>query len=127
MNLHAPIAAARDAVAPHPERPATAILHDSPDARLVVFRLAPGQRVAPHQSSSTVTLSVLQGSGLVSGAEGEREVEAGALVVYAPDELHGMRAVDTELLLLATITPRPGQPRTPLATADHPRDSGAHR
>ena len=105
--------AARHAVAAAPERPATAILHDSPDARLVVFRLAPGQHVTPHRSSSTVALQVLSGSGEVSGeadgAEPTRSVKAGDIVMYAPGELHGMRAAVDELLLLATITPRPGR------------------
>ena len=103
-----PRQAARAAVAAHPDRPATAVLHDGPDARLVVFRLAPGQAVPPHRSASTVTLAVLEGAGVLSGGDGDRACEAGDLVVYAPDELHGMRAADGELLLLATITPRPG-------------------
>jgi quercetin dioxygenase-like cupin family protein len=105
--------AALAAVAPPGDRPATALLLDSPDARLVIFRLAPGQVVTPHRSPSTVLLSVLKGSGLVSGDAGaepaERPCAAGDLVVYEPNELHGMRATDTELILLATITPRPGE------------------
>jgi quercetin dioxygenase-like cupin family protein len=103
-----PRAAARAASGAAPGRPATAILHDAPDARLVVFRLAPGQAVPPHRSASTVALSVLEGRGTLSGGDGERACAAGDVVVYAPDELHGMRADDAELLLLATITPRPG-------------------
>jgi quercetin dioxygenase-like cupin family protein len=101
-------AAARAAVAAHPDRPATAILHDSPDARLVVFRLAPGQFVAPHRSTSTVILLVLRGGGQLSGESAEQAVATGDIVVYQPNELHGMRANDEELLLLATIAPRPG-------------------
>jgi hypothetical protein len=32
------------------------------------------------------------------------------MVAYAPGELHGMRATEgAELLLMATITPRPGE------------------
>jgi quercetin dioxygenase-like cupin family protein len=104
--------AARGAVRVHPDRPATAIIHDSPDARLVVFHLAPGQAVAPHTSTSTVQLTVLAGGGFLSGSNGEESVEhqcvAGDVAVYAPSELHGMRADGDELLLLATITPRPG-------------------
>ena len=105
-----PTRAAREAVAAHPNRPATAILHDGPDARLVVFRLAPGQAVPPHRSASTVSLAVLEGAGVLSGGDGERACAAGDLAVYAPEELHGMRADrGAELLLLATITPRPGE------------------
>jgi quercetin dioxygenase-like cupin family protein len=107
-----PRRAARDAVAANPSRPATAIIEDSPDARLVVFRLAPGQAVPPHRSPSTVQLAVLEGAGVLTGEDGgaptERACAAGDVVLYAPSELHGMRAVDAELLLLATITPRPG-------------------
>jgi quercetin dioxygenase-like cupin family protein len=109
MKHLVPVQAARTAVSAHAGRPATAILHDSPDARLVVFRLAPGQAVPPHQSVSTVTLAVLEGTGVLSGGDGERTCSAGDVVVYAPNELHGMRATDGELLLLATITPRPGE------------------
>jgi quercetin dioxygenase-like cupin family protein len=111
-----PLAAARDAVAAHPDRPATAIIHDAPDARLVVFRLAPGQAVPPHRSASTVLLTVLEGSGVLSGegareggrSPSERVCAAGDTIAYEPNELHGMRADGGELLLLATITPRPG-------------------
>ena len=104
-----PRAAARAAVAANPLRPASAIVHDAPDARLVVFRLAPGQEVAPHTSPSTVLLTVLEGSGTLSGGDGERPCATGDVVTYEPGELHGMRATDGELLLLATIAPRPGE------------------
>jgi quercetin dioxygenase-like cupin family protein len=103
-----PRAAARAAHAASPVRPATAIVHDGNDARLVVFRLAPGQEVPVHRSASTVLLTVLEGEGTLAGADGERPCTTGDVVVYAPDEPHGMRATHGELLLLATITPRPG-------------------
>jgi len=103
------ISAARSAVGPNPEKPATAIIHESDDARLVVFRLAPGQQVPPHQSSSTVMLRVLEGSGILSGADGaEHSCVSGDMVVYEPNETHGMRSGNEALLLLATIAPRPG-------------------
>lgn len=108
MKAIDPIDAARTAVSAHPNRPATAVIHDSDDVRLVVFRLAPGQQVPPHTSHSTVMLNVLEGSGILSGGSGEIECSKGDLVTYEPNELHGMRANDEELLLLATISPRPG-------------------
>ena len=104
-----PRAASQGAVAASPSRPATATIFDSADARLVVFRIAPGQAVASHRSPSTVLLTVLRGSGVVSGADGERSCAAGEVIVYGPDEVHGMRAVEEELHLLAVITPRPGE------------------
>jgi len=107
-----PLRAAREAAAPNPTRPATAIVHDAPDARLVVFRIAPGQQVAPHRNTSSVHLAVLAGSGVLAGERGGAPEDvactAGDVVLYAPNELHAMRAESEELLLLATITPRPG-------------------
>lgn len=105
--LNAPDAA-REAVAAHPARPATALLHDHEDVRLVLFRIAPGQAVAPHTSPSSVVLHVVSGSGLVSGDGDERPVAPGDLVAYAPQELHGMRALAEELVIVAAIAPRPG-------------------
>ena len=107
-----PLRAARDAAAPNPARPGTATVHDSPDARLVVFRLGPGQQVPPHRNTSSVHLAVLAGAGVLTGEKDGTPVDvtcaAGDVVVYAPNELHAMRAESKELLLLATITPRPG-------------------
>ena len=113
MNiLGAPREAARQAVAPNPSRPAIAVLHDTADIRQVVFRIAPGQSVPPHRSGSTVLLTVLEGAGMLSGEEDGVSIEhhcvTGDLIAYEPNELHGMRAEGETLLLLATITPRPG-------------------
>ena len=107
MKVYDPAAVARTAVAAHRDRPAMSLIHDGTDARLVVFRIAAGQSVPVHTSGSTVVLHVLSGSGLVSGREGEREVSAGKVVAYEPQEPHGMRARTEELTLLAVITPRP--------------------
>lgn len=102
---------AANAVSAKPDRPATAIVHDGADARLVVFRIEPGQAVAPHSSTSTVVLSVVAGGGIVSDETDDRHVLAGDVVVYAPNELHGMRALEEQFIVLATIAPRPGPAR----------------
>jgi quercetin dioxygenase-like cupin family protein len=103
-----PIATARAAVAAQPARPATSMLLDTADARLVVFRIAPGQAVPPHRSEATVMLFVLDGAGIISGGDGERACAAGELVAFQPGEMHGMRALAETFHLLAVITPRPG-------------------
>ena len=109
MIRHDPGELAARAVSANPTRPAVAIALDTPDARLVVFRISPGQGVPLHTSSSTVVLSVVSGAGTIGGAESEVDVTAGDVVSFAPNEPHGMRAAGTELVLLATIAPRPGQ------------------
>lgn len=107
MKIVDPAAIAAGAVAANPTRPATAIAHDDADARLVSFRIEPGQEVKPHTSTSSVMLSIVSGRGTVTGADGEQPVRAGDLVIYARGELHGMRAGDEQLVILAIIAPRP--------------------
>jgi quercetin dioxygenase-like cupin family protein len=107
VKVYDPAAVARTAVAAHPSRPAMSLMHDGPDARLVVFRIAAGLSVPVHTSASSVVLHVLSGSGLVSGIDGELEVSAGTVIAYEPQEPHGMRAHTEELTLLAVIAPRP--------------------
>jgi len=89
-------------------RPAMTMLADSADARLLVFRFEPGQSLPPHRNGSTVIVTVLEGEGVFSGAEGEQQCAAGQVMTYAPSELHGIRALDAELLVLVTIAPSPG-------------------
>lgn len=113
MRALDPVAQARAAVAANPARPATAVIHESDDVRLVVFRIAPGQQVPPHTSHSTVLLTVLEGSGVFSGGGAvEHRCAKGDVVAYARGELHGMKAEGEELLLLAAIAPRPGSVST---------------
>src|SRR5512140_3932122 len=107
MNVyHAPDLAAA-AVSANAARPATALVHDSADARVVLFRIEPGQQVAEHKSSSTVLLLVISGAGIVSGAEGDRDVHAGDIISYGANEPHGMKANELPLVLAAVIAPRP--------------------
>lgn len=108
MKLHDPDAIASAAIAVRPGRPATGMVHDSADARVVVFRLAPGEVVAPHTSPSTVILLAMDGDGTFLGPDGEHPVHTGTLATFEPNELHGMRATDGPFTVLATITPRPG-------------------
>jgi quercetin dioxygenase-like cupin family protein len=120
MKTISAIRVAEGAVAATTNRPATSVVHDVPDARLVVFRIAPGQAVSPHHNASTVILTVLGGAGVVSGADAGCAVAQGDVVAFEPNETHGMRAIDRELVLLATITPRPGT-----RTASHAMTAGA--
>lgn len=113
MKIITPHHSARNVIATNPARPGTSVLFDTPDARLIVFRLLPGQSVPTHRNVSSVLLTVLEGNGFVSGElQGEiveHACSAGEVIALEPNETHGMRATDSELLLLATITPRPGE------------------
>jgi quercetin dioxygenase-like cupin family protein len=115
MKIITPRTASGAAVAARPDRAATAVVYDAPAVRMVVFRLAPGQSVAPHRNPGVVVLMVLEGEGVLSGETDEQAVRTGDVAVYEPNELHGMRAGDTPLHLLATIVHRQ-TPAAPLAT-----------
>jgi quercetin dioxygenase-like cupin family protein len=119
MRIISPRTASGAAVAARPDRAATAVVYDAPAVRMVVFRLAPGQSVAPHRNPGVVVLMVLEGEGVLSGESEEQSVRAGDVGVYEPNELHGMRAGDTHLHLLATIVHRQA-PTVPLATLTRP-------
>ena len=109
MKIHRIPELAEKAAVASASRPATMVAHDSADARVVLFRIEPGQAVAVHTNPSTVLLSVVSGTGFVSGAEGEQPVAAGDLVTYPPNEPHGMRASSVRLVIAAVIAPRPGE------------------
>lgn len=93
---------------PRDDRPASAILYDHPNARIVGFHLLPGQRIAEHRSTSTVTIHVTEGSGVFRGTHSESRLEAGQVAVFEPDEMHAIDAGAEPLRFVAIITPRPG-------------------
>lgn len=92
---------------PGSDRPTSKILHDEPGTRIVAFSLLPGQVIPPHRSPSTVTVVVTTGSGTFEGEGGAARLEIGESAVYAPNELHAIRAGEESLGFLALITPRP--------------------
>ena len=118
MQVHDCLAIAANAVSGSVGKASTAIVHDSPDVRVVVFRLNSDDAVAMHTSTSTVVLSVISGTGVISGPmDGEIRdvtVSVGTVVTYEPNELHGMRAPTGPFVVLGAITPRPGR-RTSVA------------
>jgi quercetin dioxygenase-like cupin family protein len=94
--------------APRDDRPATLLLHDETNARVVAFHLREGQRVPPHRSDSTVIVQVIAGEGVFRGEGDEARLAAGDTAVYAPGEMHSMDATAGPLHFLAILTPRPG-------------------
>jgi quercetin dioxygenase-like cupin family protein len=108
MEIYDAPTLAAAAVAPSGGRPATTLVHDGNDARVVLFRLDPGQAVPVHTTASTVLLIVISGTGTVIGGDGERTVKRGDIVAYAEHEPHGMQAADEQFIIAAVIAPRPG-------------------
>ncbi len=94
--------------APRPDRPASAVLHDEPDVRIVAFTLEPRQLVPPHRSTSTVVVHVIAGHAVFQGDGDEEPLRTGESAAYAPGELHAILAGDEGVRFLAIIAPRPG-------------------
>lgn len=97
--------------APRTDRHATAMLRDEPGCRLVAFTLGAGQTVRVHTSGSSVIVTVVEGNGAFSGADGQVDLRVGESAAYSPNEPHGMTAGDAGLRFLAVITPSPGHIR----------------
>lgn len=101
---------ALDSAAPpaRADRPATRVLHDEPNLRVIAFHLKPGQTVPPHHSASTVLVHVVTGSGRFTGADAEAMLRPGESAVYRPGETHSIEALAEPLVFHAVIAPRPG-------------------
>lgn len=93
---------------PRSDRPASMLLHDEPNIRIVAFRLQPGQVIPAHQSPSTVTVIVTEGAGTFEGEDGQVELQVGESAIYAPGEMHAILATAEPLRFMALISPRPG-------------------
>ncbi|HET9983785.1 MAG TPA: cupin domain-containing protein [Longimicrobiales bacterium] len=93
--------------APRDDRPASAVLHDEENVRVVAFTLRPGQRIPPHTSRSTVLVQVVEGAGTFTGDDGDAVLAAGAGAAFAPGELHAIDAGEDGVRFLAIIAPRP--------------------
>jgi quercetin dioxygenase-like cupin family protein len=89
------------------DRPATQLLYDEGDVRVVSFHLLAGQEVPPHRSTSTVVVQVTDGQGYFAGDDGETFLDAGDVAVFAPEEKHSIRATDRPLRFVAILSPRP--------------------
>ena len=74
-------------------------------SRILRVALKPGQSVREHVAPhSPVTVVVLQGIGLFSGADNqEQRFGPGTLLVFDAGEVHAMRADDEKLVFVAVL------------------------
>jgi quercetin dioxygenase-like cupin family protein len=77
--------------------------------RILRFTLRPGQSVKEHMAPhSPVYLVVLKGHGMFAGGEGvERKLDPHTLLTFEPGELHQIRALDEDLVLIAFLHEAP--------------------
>ncbi len=89
------------------DRPASALLHDEANVRVVAFALEPGQIVPPHSSASTVMVHVRRGGGRFLGAGDAARLAAGESAIYQAAETHSIEAGSEGVEFLAIISPGP--------------------
>ena len=73
--------------------------------RILRFALKPGQLLKEHRApSSAVRIIVLEGKGIFKG-ENEASVTCGAnsIIVFEPNELHSVQAMDENLIFVAIL------------------------
>jgi quercetin dioxygenase-like cupin family protein len=75
--------------------PLTAPFEEGSPMQVAVFRFEPGGRLRGHPGTHPQIFAILDGSGEVSGADGEDEpIEAGEAVFLHPGEEHEMKSAD---------------------------------
>lgn len=75
------------------------------NSRILRWMLKPGQQIAQHKvPDSPFYVVILKGSGLFAGADGqEQPYGVNDLLIFAPGELHSVRALDEELIFLSFL------------------------
>ena len=88
------------------------VLHsDEGAARVIAINLAAGDELGDHEVHEHAWLHVHRGEVEVGEGDDVSRVGAGALVHWAPQERHAVRAVDDALLaLILAPWPGPGHP-----------------
>jgi quercetin dioxygenase-like cupin family protein len=97
------------------------VIHSDNEARAVLIRLNPGQRLGDHQVKENAWLTVIEGRVRVAAGGEAVEAGPGVLFRFAPDERHSV-ASDEGARILLMLAPWPGDghyrgsqapPRTP--------------
>lgn len=88
----------RTVVTAHDTGPDIAVLHESPELKVVLVALGPGQALPPHPGPAA-SFHILSGTGAVIIDEVEHQVSTGATVVAASGTRRAVRATSTLVFL----------------------------
>lgn len=79
------------------------ILHKSMALKVPLISLAPGEAKPPHRGKEGVFV-VLEGSGVATIGDDELEVSEGSFWSVSKGEIRGVRAVDEDLIVMASAS-----------------------
>ncbi len=90
----------------HPDRISREMLAETPEMRVALMCLEPGQELKPHKAPMRLLMYCVEGSGTITVGDDEIEVDAKTGIVCDPMVLHGFRASKGErLVVMAVVTP----------------------
>jgi quercetin dioxygenase-like cupin family protein len=96
----------QQAVAFSAERFNPVILAENEHVKVVLACFEPGQFIPVHQPGVDLTLTILEGEGLVAAGGQEERLGPGCLVFVPAGEARGIKA-ETRLVILHVVTPPP--------------------
>jgi quercetin dioxygenase-like cupin family protein len=94
------------------------VLFSSPECRAVVVELEPGASMGDHRVRERAVVHVVAGRVAIDVPGDTAECGAGTLVMFAPGEQHGLRALEHSLLLLI-LAPWPAAEHYTVEEASH--------
>lgn len=90
----------------HPDKISREMLAETPEMRVALMCLEPGQELKPHKAPLRLLMYVVEGKGTVVVGEEEMTVDAKTGILCDPMVPHGFRADKGErMIVMAVVTP----------------------
>lgn len=90
----------------HPDKISREMLADSPEMRVALMCLEPGQELKPHKAPLRLLMYCVEGSGTIYVGDDEIEADAKTAILCDPMEPHGFKASKGErMVVMAVVTP----------------------
>jgi quercetin dioxygenase-like cupin family protein len=101
------------------------VLFSTPEARMVMIDLAPGEQLGDHEVHERAIIQVARGTIEVTSARGATTCAQGSVVLLEPGERHAVRANAAARILL-TLAPWPGHGHYDPSETQDPHRLPAH-
>jgi quercetin dioxygenase-like cupin family protein len=101
------------------------VLFSTPEARMVLIDLAPGDELGDHVVHERAIIQVVAGAIDVTDASGSTTCSQGNVILLEPSERHAVRSPDGARILL-TLAPWPGKGHYDPSETQDPHRLPAH-
>jgi quercetin dioxygenase-like cupin family protein len=90
----------------HPDRISREMIGETPEMRVALMCLEPGQELQPHKAPLRLMMYCVEGKGVFTVGDQEIEDDAKTAILCDPMVPHGFRASKGErLVVMAVVTP----------------------